>query len=167
MKRLKQVSRHYNKHGWQTRFMHRVVWVVDNDKMSIFTDDTNANEDWAAGILPTKIPNKSKMSSFDVPTIDIARWFRNTIQLYRPSVVMVKMDIEGSEYDVLPHLLRQGLLCSDKITYMSLEVHRWAKGKHKLRLSTFRKELAKQDCVPTHILDIDDESYLHDPHALS
>jgi len=165
-KRLNLIAQKYNKRGWKTRFFHNVVWVADNETMVIYTDDSNANNDWGAGILPDAIPNKNKMTSFEVPTIDIARWFKETIKTYRPSTVMVKMDIEGSEYHVLPHLIRQGLLCSDKIACIALEFHKWAKHEHTLTLPLFHKELAKQDCTPTQILNIDDETYLHDGQTL-
>ena len=42
------------------------------------------------------------MSEFKVPTIDIALWLQSIINEYSPTTVMLKMDIEGSEYEVLP-----------------------------------------------------------------
>ena len=53
------------------------------------------------------------------PAIDIADWLRRTV---RPDdFVVVKMDIEGAEYDVVPHLLREKV--ADLIDELFLEVH--------------------------------------------
>jgi FkbM family methyltransferase len=48
--------------------------------------------------------------SEEVPTIDLARFVRHWV---RPCEnVHLKMDIEGAEYEVLTHLLRDGVVCS-------------------------------------------------------
>ena len=53
------------------------------------------------------------------PAIDIADWLRRTV---RPDdFVVVKMDIEGAEYDVVPHLLREKV--ANLIDELFLEVH--------------------------------------------
>ena len=53
------------------------------------------------------------------PAIDIADWLRRTV---RPDdFVVVKMDIEGAEYDVVPHLLREKV--ADLIDELFLEIH--------------------------------------------
>ena len=53
------------------------------------------------------------------PAIDIADWMRRTV---RPDdFVVVKMDIEGAEYDVVPHLLREKV--ADLIDELFLEIH--------------------------------------------
>ena len=53
------------------------------------------------------------------PAIDIADWLRRTV---RPDdFVVVKMDIEGAEYDVVPHLLREQV--ANLIDELFLEIH--------------------------------------------
>ena len=53
------------------------------------------------------------------PAIDIADWMRRTVRA--DDFVVVKMDIEGAEYDVVPHLLREKV--ADLIDELFLEVH--------------------------------------------
>jgi FkbM family methyltransferase len=162
-KRLIKLQDIYNTLGWKTNFFNKVVWTEDGRTMTIYSDDENRNEDWGSGVLDTAIPDKNRMSEFKVPTIDIALWLQSIIKEYRPSAVMLKMDIEGSEYNVLPHLLEMGLFCSQKISYMYLEFHKWATvNGQKLNMNTFRQSLSSQTCSPTIIVDIDDETYLHD-----
>lgn len=164
---LEKLQGVYNKIGWKTNFFNRVVWKKNGETMKIYSDDENRNEDWGAGVLDTKIPNKSKMTIFEIPTIDIASWLQSIIDKYNPEVVMVKMDIEGSEYEVIPHLLAQNMLCKNKIKFMYMEIHAWASSRaKKLDIKTIRQQIEKQTCEPTTILDIDDETYLHDGMSL-
>ena len=148
-KRLRQVQDIYNALGWKTTFYNRVVWTENNDTMTIYSDDENRNEDWGAGV-------------FEVPTVDIASWFESIIDQYSPKTVMVKMDIEGSEYKVIPHLLRRNMLCADKISFMYMEFHNWAANGQLLNRNIVREQMASQNCVSTLFIHVDDETYLHD-----
>lgn len=161
-KRLRQVQDIYNALGWKTTFYNRVVWTENNDTMTIYSDDENRNEDWGAGVFDTAIPDKNTMTKFEVPTVDIASWFESIIDQYSPKTVMVKMDIEGSEYKVIPHLLRRNMLCADKISYMYMEFHNWAANGQLLNRNIVREQMASQNCVSTLLIHVDDETYLHD-----
>lgn len=165
VERLKQVQDIYNALGWKTTFYNRVVWTKNNDTMTIYSDDKNRNQDWGAGILDTRIPDKNTMTKFQVPTVDIASWFESMIDEYSPQTVMVKMDIEGSEYNVIPHLLTRGILCANKISFMYMEFHNWAGNGSNLNRNSIRNQMASQKCISTTLVDIDDETYLHDGMA--
>ena len=54
-----------------------------------------------------------------VPMVDFARWLRETVS--EDDFVVVKLDVEGSEYTVLPHLLQTGAI--SLIDEMMLEAH--------------------------------------------
>ena len=53
------------------------------------------------------------------PTVDFGRWLES--RFCKEDYVHVKMDIEGAEYDVVPHLLREKV--ADLIDELFLEVH--------------------------------------------
>lgn len=55
-----------------------------------------------------------------VQAIDFAAYLRETLR--RADIAFVKIDIEGSEYDVLPTLLLGGLLCAP-VRFLTLEWH--------------------------------------------
>lgn len=58
-------------------------------------------------------------SALQVPALDFCDHLKQAAQDY--SLVVIKMDIEGGEYELLPELLRQGLVC--KIHTLFLEFH--------------------------------------------
>ncbi|KAH3691128.1 hypothetical protein DPMN_194088 [Dreissena polymorpha] len=76
----------------------------------------------------------------------------------------MKIDIEGSEFIVLPHLLQTLTLCKDIITSFVIEMHEWAKKSmgSTLTFDELRTMIQKQGCVPSEIVNVDDESFLHD-----
>ena len=62
---------------------------------------------------------KERNDTEQVRIIDFSRWLRATV--VANDFVVVKMDIEGSEYEVLPSLLRTGTI--RLIDELMLEVH--------------------------------------------
>ena len=159
--RLNQIQNIYNALGWKTTFYNRVVWTENNDTMTIYSDDNSRKEDWGAGVF-NWVPNKNAMTTFEVPTVDIASWLESMIDEYSPKTVMGKMDIEGSEYTVIPHLLRRGFFCANKISFMYMEFHKRAANGQDLNKDIFRNQMASQNCASTTLVEVDDETYLHD-----
>ena len=78
---------------------------------------------------------------------------------------MVKMDIEGAEMLALPKMLRDGTLCRNRLDSLVLEFHPDLAGSinPEFDLGTFKKKLERQQgCKPTLLVDLDDETFLHD-----
>ena len=143
------------------------------------------NEDW--GFNNQDIRNNG--TPVKVTSLRLATWLRDEIldrkmpdTVYGeyqagPKVVM-KLDIEGSEYSVLPDLMFSGLLCQN-IDFLFMEVHDWPvdheadplSGRGELHLQRgqsaqfLREGIAMlhsvKDCA-TRIAELDDEAYLHD-----
>eukprot|EP01084_Bolivina_argentea_P285748 490082_1 len=126
--RLHEIEQCYNKKGWRTKFYILAVWINDDDTIEIHTDDENKYEDWGAGIIGGEQYGRPNQQGkiFNVKTIDIAKWIKTVIEINNPKNVFVKMDIEGSEFMVLPRLAASGILCEKYINTMVMELHRWA-----------------------------------------
>merc|ERR1712083_243636 len=66
---------------------------------------------------------------FVAETLDLAGFLENHIVNrsthagQKKRTVIMKMDIEGSEYSVLPRLLKKGLLCLDVVDTIYIEWH--------------------------------------------
>ena len=161
--RLKYIESAYRKKGLNVTFYHNAVSNRSNDKVTIYSE-TNFDVDGGAGITNVKIDKAKGMSKFDIETIDIAKFIQDKLLPLNLVKVLMKMDIEGSEFIVLPHLLKNNLLCKTAITEMVIEMHPWAmKSVHStLTLGEFKKKLASQTCEPTVILGVDDETYNRD-----
>ncbi len=93
------------------------------------------------------------------------QWLYQHLQL-EGKVVVMKMDIEGSEYGVFRNMLTHGLLCSDKLLFATVELHCRTKDKrHCFSLQELSAAVHVQwpQCErPSLIVIKDDESYLHD-----
>lgn len=51
------------------------------------------------------------MTKITVQSLDLASYVNNIMKIHSPEVAVMKIDIEGSEYHVVPHMLRLGAFC--------------------------------------------------------
>eukprot|EP00747_Dinoflagellata_sp_TGD_P147299 gnl/TRDRNA2_/TRDRNA2_176800_c0_seq1.p2 gnl/TRDRNA2_/TRDRNA2_176800_c0~~gnl/TRDRNA2_/TRDRNA2_176800_c0_seq1.p2 ORF type:complete len:120 (-),score=18.83 gnl/TRDRNA2_/TRDRNA2_176800_c0_seq1:79-438(-) len=85
--------------------------------------------------------------------------------------VLMKMDIEGAEFAVVPAMLKSGLLCRGSgIDAFTIETHErimehdnrsftpWA--------ATRLAILEQADCSPSELIELDDEAYVYEDVAL-
>ncbi|XP_052799502.1 uncharacterized protein LOC128231122 [Mya arenaria] len=160
MKRLKYIEESYKNKGFQVNFYNLAISDRDNTIVTIFSE-TSFNLDWGAGILDKAINNKAKMTKYKVHTVDLVKFIVETIYPLKSKAVFMKMDIEGSEYLVLPHMIKNGILCKNIITSAGIEFHEWARKplNTSLDMSKFKQNLNQQSCVPTSVIPLDDESY--------
>ena len=121
-----------------------------------------------------------------MPTIDIAKFINNVVARRKipkgisPAVVM-KIDVEGSELTVLPHMMQTGVLCAERsqsvqpfplgVNASFIEFHPFsfpANSKEQKAMFMLKATLHKMvgldpdNCIPTNIITLDDETYLHD-----
>ncbi|KAL9178533.1 hypothetical protein ACHAXT_001871 [Thalassiosira profunda] len=174
----------YNGQGWRYSYVNAGVSDEDGNLTFYHNQDEGQNE-WGFGDHNLKgvgVP-------VTVPTIRFSTWLQNELldrelpeTVYGnystgPRVVM-KMDIESSEYRVLPDLWFTGIMCQT-IDFLFGEFHPWdisykddaitGRGGLSLRSEEATGVLRTgvklfhsfKDCS-TDIVELDDESYLHD-----
>lgn len=79
-------------------------------------------QNWGARTGSSLVPGKTSTSFEDacnVKTIDLAKWIKENI--LEDEIVVLKVDIEGAEYDVLPHLFDNKI--QDLVDYWLVEFH--------------------------------------------
>ena len=121
-----------------------------NGTSRFYTDEAYQNLEWGGGILPPKIINIAKdnindkeNSKFtDITLIRLSNFLNNVVgkrivpalssQSSPPRVVM-KMDIEGSEVDVIPDLIFNGGL--QHINVLMVEWHPRLENLHERKMS--------------------------------
>ena len=187
IKRHKALQRAYKRMGWQYSFFHFALGVNTSEELVFYENiESNGgngaqNEYWAFSTTRLEKQNQSKVRvpsvSFDTVLAQIGK--RRLPADQRHPRVLVKMDIEGSEYAVLPQVMMTGSLCR-VVDYISLEWHasfapmRFRPNQH-LGLSTQAEakkvasllKAAMADgahaggCL-TSVAEVDDETYLHD-----
>ena len=79
-------------------------------------------------------------------------------------VALMKMDIEGAEWQVLPHMIRNGFLCADKVGHVLLETHFRQECKIlgcgvRDLVRRLQQEAASRGCRPSRLQYLDDETY--------
>ena len=164
IERLKHIESSYRKKGLNVSIFNYAVSNRSHETVPIYSKQ-HAFFDLGAGLTDRLTPNRNiGMIKYDVETIDIARFIEGTIISLKPWKVFMKMDIEGSEYIVLPHLLERGLLCKATINQMVIEMHPLARDVFHSDLTSkiFREKLENQSCDPTLVAEVDDETYIGD-----
>ena len=102
------------------------------------------------------------MIEHKVETVNVAAFILNTVERYQPKTVFVKMDIEGTEYHVMPHMMQHGVFCQKVVTAMVIEWHGRARRNSTLNQDTMLQQLEQTECDSTEIVVMDDETFLLD-----
>lgn len=168
---LQEIEDAYTREGWRVKFFAPMA-VSDHDgTISLALNDAemlNDRSDWGASIVDITHTNKS----VDVPAVDFADFLRELRDAHIPGSKLMKMDIEGSEYLVLPKSLKEGLLCTPTVTAMTMEWHAFelpdgvTDESAKLTTDQVRNGTLCRPGEAMKLLEFDDESYLEDGQPL-
>ena len=191
MERLTMLKARYNALGWRTDFMLEAAGYRDGTAELFFDMVGKRNHsEWAAGLIRNKLNQGQqrwntgrtgahrKVHVFDLPqwmlkTLDVWKqhWHKSAGDNPRASVVM-KLDVEGAEYELLPHLFASGALCLVNYVYAELHPHivnftisdeqNW-RHSFEANLTAMQKGARKQGRpCPVMMTELDDESYVQD-----
>ena len=125
--RLAEIASAYNARGWRTHFLAPVAASIANGKITFYPGpvdhdsgydghDThgNATQWWGSTVANKYNREKGSAPPVTVPRVNLADLVQRSILgrakpagCTNPKVVM-KIDIEGGEFDVLPHMLASG-----------------------------------------------------------
>ena len=114
----------YQKKGWRYVAVFAAAGAAKtrDATLTFYRQDRGANNDWGFSVKNTYGGNDTV--KYEVPFVGLAGFLHHHVG-HRASRgdqrVLMKMDIEGSEYVVIPQLLRTG--ASRLIDMMTLEVH--------------------------------------------
>jgi len=120
-KALVKAKEKYSAQGMNINIYPSTVVDVRDGTRSFFLDTINdANDFWGSSIYanhPDAIG--SKANGTELTSINISRWLlMNTLPR---DFVVVKMDIEGAEYEIIPHMAEMGV--NLVIDYLLIEWH--------------------------------------------
>lgn len=123
----------HNKCGWRTKFFTETGVSDKNDVARFFSDNDKANFEWGGGVLPPDVITIAKINPVqeyrNVTVVRLSEFINNIVggrhmanmDCYKdniptggsavpPPKVVMKMDIEGSEVEVVPDLIFMGSL---------------------------------------------------------
>lgn len=180
--KLEAKSDAYRAIGWRYEYMRAAAGDFDG-YIDFHHNNDSVNEEWGFSV---KNLVEGDAVREKVPVLRLSSWIKHHITERRiptspfgatlnqtPTVVM-KMDIEGSEYVVLPDLILSGALCG--VDFLFGEFHPWFVPLnftgHRIKLERRQDAAHLQnvliDVIPssrnckTRFKYLDDDSYLHD-----
>ena len=154
--RLTLLAKHFRNRPFT--LLNRAV-SIHNTNLTFYNIETSAekqHKEWGF----SEIKRHSQSRAVQVQALDFPRWFQTNLR--DAQTIMMKIDIEGSEYELLFSMLAQGLLC--KVHTITMEWHPHCKGVWcgvKNSLPALLRRLPDVDCNVT-LVYADDESYLTD-----
>jgi hypothetical protein len=179
----------YAQHGWRVHFFTGMAASTIDGEADFFLDGEAADRYRQPGSsLVAWAPEHERVR---VRTFDLARYLLEEVAPRRfdnddgqdgedksssrpPPAVLMKVDVEGLEHRLLPHLIATGALCRTPVRQVFLETHLWGDewrssgGMDTLQFIEFFNEFvagqrangtAAAEACPTQILDLDDEMY--------
>jgi len=165
---LKQVEKAYTAQGWRTKFFAPTAVSNESGSITFWLNDVKGeHSDWGASM--EKLTPLAK--AVQVPAIDLSGFMQELSAHSLPGYKLMKMDIEGAEFIVLPKLLERNLLCESNLDKLTIEWHERVLNADEVpganRTRQRAMSLAKCGGQPaTMVVDLDDESYLDDGMAL-
>lgn len=183
---LNDIEKSYTDMKWRVKFLSVAVW--SDDRKTIPFQRVRGSSDWASHVADDLISNStanserteihtqhnSTATSTEVPALNLPSFIQRVLQSrVGDGKVLMKMDIEGSEFQILPRMLEEGLLCTGKIDYFFAEWHERFLSANELPAGTALKDKVLQGqasmcskVAATKAVEFDDESYLWDGQPL-
>ena len=175
--RFTQIEKAYQTMGWKVKWLPK---AVSNRRTNITFWGEKAAETNDIGFSSThRGVNSLKWVPVPVQALVFAELLEKIHSIIPESRKLIKMDVEGSEYEVLEQMLEKQLLCKTRIDTLTIEWHlnrmlNWYKVK--LDPKTIQKyrdieqRLRKGDSCsegePTTVIALDDESFSADGQPL-
>lgn len=184
--KLQRLQAAYSSQGWRTRFFRAAVAAKSGNMTFWHVNEQSdrENNEWefssAGKDRVTRAQRlRSNATQETVAAVDLAAWVNEHVRQRRvpaallpsdpPPAVVMKMDVEGSEYEVLTSMLFKGALCNVSIVTVEWHPHLC----HHAPLCTPNQlpevlSTARHvpGCEPLTLLDVDDESYRNDETPL-
>lgn len=177
--RHKAIQAAYKKKGWRVDYFTPLIISTTDDDVQFYMSD-NLDDTLGSSMVNRDADSpKRQWSKRSLPAIDFAKFVkthvlgRNLPADSKDDVVFMKMDIEGGEFAVIPHMRKAGVLCGGGhgIDAMLVEEHTrivapathgnftsWPDIQYSVQQQTDCKAPAKM------VDDPEDEVYFNDPN---
>jgi FkbM family methyltransferase len=121
---LHSIEETYSMLGYPVKIFTRTAVSDDDGLATFFLDDNRRRNDWGATLLDNvHHPHKTKTV---VRLMDFTSFILE--ELSPEAIILMKMDIEGAEYTILPSLMLSGALCKVNTVYMEWHRNFYPKG---------------------------------------
>jgi FkbM family methyltransferase len=160
--RLQQIQAAYLSKGWNVQFYPYAAWKQEDTKL-FWVDpsgESKSQQGWNS-MLANDL-DESHEHQYSVRTVNLSDFIES---LPVQSVKLMKMDIEGSEYETLACMIKTNTLC--EIPEVMIEAHSWGTNLDEWNGPTTYEEISKRinelPCESrAQVSNLDDESYVQD-----
>ena len=104
--RLKSLEELYDRCGYRTYIFTETAVSTFDGVIDFWSDNNTGDFEWGASTVYAH----RHASAQSVKSVDIARFLLTEILPFA-HVIVCKMDIEGAEFTVIPHLIATGVMC--------------------------------------------------------
>ena len=131
-KHLKEIETSYNECGFQVMFFTETAVSNRDGNAAFYTDADLKHLEWGSGILSPEVNKIADKTTSNVKKIRLSKFLQNVVgkrkipkigNKSRKPKVLMKMDVEGSEVDIIPDLLFNGGL--QFVNTLMIEWHKW------------------------------------------
>ena len=158
--RLVALERHYTDTcGYTVHFFTETAAGSSDGQVDFWTDNDVSHNEWGASINMPE-PIRKSGAKRTVRSFDLARFLVEEVLPFA-SVVVMKLDIEGTEYDIVLRLVATGALCNVDFVFMDLHPLMASKQQQEVYIKALSLLEGGVGCR-VKISTIDDESFLHD-----
>lgn len=164
---LKNIQTSYLAKGWRVEWFVPAAVSNTTGNVSLWLNDGGNASDWGASVKGHTPEAKPVM----VPAVDLAYFMQVLNKHAAPGYRLMKMDIEGTEYMILPQFLEKKILCKRWLDKLTIEWHPRLLEQGEAEVGSILREQvnssAKCGGLPaTKVETLDDESYRDDGMAL-
>ena len=127
-------------------FINKAIWIFDGFINFYLCDDGYGN-DWGSTLLKNKISGNIDLNNpIEVGCIDFSKWIMDNFS--KTDYIILKIDVEGSEWEVLPKMMKDGSI--DYINELYGEWHVDKIGKTENDLCIIESNLKKYNLKMRH-----------------
>jgi len=118
--RLREIEKAYKRRGWNVHFYPFAAWSAEGEMGFSVTGKRGDNELDAA--FGAHLDYLQAGSDYTVRTVDLSAFVAS---LPTNTVKLMKLDIEGAEYETLASMMQKSALCTNVVEEALIEVHAW------------------------------------------
>ena len=170
--RLQKLEEAYQKRGWLVHIYPFAAFVEEKEMEFEMRDGVGSGTASSLNSTLNNLPKDygKRHGKARVRAIDLAFFMKQLKQLLDASatVQFMKIDIEGSEYEVIPKLAANGMLCKSFLKKVFIESHIRPKeastepGLREIKAALAGAKSAHGPCEPAEMSFLDDETYAND-----
>ncbi|CAE7871421.1 hypothetical protein AK812_SmicGene6130 [Symbiodinium microadriaticum] len=121
--RLREIELSYSAQGWRVRLFNVAVSGSDPGQLIFFNNNEGSDSDWGFSLYRYSDYRKPGNKTVTVAALDFSKFLQLLKDHAPPGKRLMKLDIEGGEFELLRSLIDKQLFCKNIVDLITLEWH--------------------------------------------